>query len=310
MSRLTIVTYHYVRDLAASPFPRLAALDAAQFERQLDHIFGHYAVVGLPQVMAAISGVAALPEDACLLTFDDGYRDHATVAAPALARRGMTGTFYPAAAAVAERRLLDVNKIQFVLAVCADRAALRQELDRLIEEHRDETTPSLAELEANWHYPGRWDDADTVYVKRVLQQGLQPGLRDMLSKLLFRRHVSADEMAFADSLYLDTADMAAMMDAGMTFGSHGTRHQRLPLLDDETLEDDLTRALDFLLDAGVNCASGWSLCYPHGAQDARVRETARRLGCTMAVTTAPGVADLNTDDPLALPRRDTNELPQ
>ncbi len=309
MSRLTIVTYHYVRDLATSPFPRLAALDAARFERQLDHIAAHYAVVGLPQVMAAMSGVASLPQDACLLTFDDGYRDHATVAAPALARRGMTGVFYPAAAAVAERRLLEVNKIQFVLAVCADRISLRQELDRLIEEHRDEATPSLAELEAEWHHPGRWDDAETMYVKRVLQQGVQPGLRDMLTDCLFQRHVSADEAAFADTLYLDHADMTSMMDAGMTFGSHGTRHMRLPLLDDATLEDDLTHALDFLQAAGVDCASGWSLCYPHGAQDARVRETARRLGCTMAVTIAPGVADLDSDDPLALPRRDTNELP-
>lgn len=309
MSRLTIVTYHYVRDLASSPFPRLAALDAARFERQLDHIGEHYAVVGLPQVMTAIAGGMALPEHACLLTFDDGYRDHATVAAPALARRGMTGVFYPTAAAVAERRLLDVNKIQFVLAACADRAALRRELDHLIEEHRDAATPSLAELEAAWCHPGRWDDAETVYVKRLLQQGLQPGLRDMLTDCLFRRHVSADEASFADGLYLDAADMAAMMEAGMAFGSHGTRHQRLPLLDDETLEDDLSHALRFLQDAGVDCASGWSLCYPHGAQDARVRETARRLGCNMAVTIAAGVADLHTDNPLALPRRDTNELP-
>ena len=309
MSRLTIVTYHYVRDLEASPWPRLAALDAARFDRQLDHITGHFTVVGLPDVLAAIGGEKSLPENACLLTFDDGYRDHATVAAPALAERGLTGVFFPAAAAVAERRLLEVNKIHFILAACADRSALRKELNGLIEEHREETTPALRELEATWRHPGRWDDAETVYIKRLLQQGLQPALRDRLTGCLFRRHVSGDEAGFAEALYLDTTDMAAMMDAGMSFGSHGTRHQRLPLLDDATLHDDLARALVFLQDAGVDCASGWALCYPHGAQDERVRQVARRLGCVMAVTIAPGIADLAADDALALPRRDTNELP-
>lgn len=309
MNSLTIVTYHYVRDLAASAFPRLAACDAARFERQLDHIAGAYAVVGQDAVLEALDGGAPLPENACLLTFDDGYRDHADLCAPALARRGWSGVFFPTASSSGDRRLLEVNKIQFVLAACDDRAALRAELIALIEENRNAETPALAELDAAWHKPGRWDDADTTFVKRVLQQGLQPGLRDMLADILFTRHVSADEAAFAEGLYLGCDDIAAMADAGMAFGSHGARHIRMPLLDDETLADDLDRSLAFLAGAGIDLSGGWSLCYPHGAQDARVRAAAAARGCRLAVTIEPRRAEIGDDDPLALPRLDTNDLP-
>lgn len=309
MTALTIVTYHYVRDLAASAYPRLAACDSARFERQLDHIAAHHNVVGQDAVLAALDEARPLPQNPCLLTFDDGYRDHARVCAPALARRGWSGIFFPAASASGDRRLLEVNKIQFVLAANDDRAALRRELIALIGEHGDEGTPTVAELDAAWRKTGRWDDADTVFFKRVLQQGLQPGLRDMLADILFRRHVSQDEAGFADELYLDRADMAAMSAAGMAFGSHGSRHVRLPLLDDETLADDLDRSLDFLRGAGIDLAAGWSLCYPHGAQDARVRAVAAKRGCRLGVTIEARIATIGVDDPLALPRLDTNDLP-
>lgn len=306
---LTIVAYHYVRDVATSAFPRLAALDSARFERQLDHIAAHHIVVGIADVLKAVEEGVPLPEGACLLTFDDGYRDHALTAAPALARRGWSGLFFPSAAAVEERRLLEVNRIQFVVAACPDRGALRRELNTLIAGHGDADTPSVATLEERWLKPGRWDDADTVFVKRVLQQGLAPALRDRLSAMLFAEHVSGDEGDFADGLYLDGADMAAMTDAGMAFGSHGTRHERLTLLDDGALAEDLDGSIAFLARHGIDVRSGFTLCYPHGAHDARVRAAARARGCRLAVTVEPRVAIPGRDDPLALPRLDTNDLP-
>lgn len=306
---LTIVAYHYVRDLATSAFPRLAALDTARFERQLDHIAAQHTVVGVADVLKAVEEGAPLPEAACLLTFDDGYRDHAETVAPALAQRGWSGLFFPSAAAVEERRLLEVNRIQFVVAACADRAALRRTLCALIAEYGDEATPSIAALEERWLRPGRWDDAETVFVKRVLQQGLAPVLRDRLSAMLFAEHVSSDEGDFADGLYLDGTDMAAMMDAGMAFGSHGTRHERLTLLSDDELADDLDSSIAFLARHGIDVRSGFTLCYPHGAHDERVRAAARTGGCRLAVTVEPRVAIPGRDDPLALPRLDTNDLP-
>ena len=39
---LTIVMYHYVRPIAASPWPGIKGIETARFESQLDHIQAHY----------------------------------------------------------------------------------------------------------------------------------------------------------------------------------------------------------------------------------------------------------------------------
>lgn len=306
---LTIVAYHYVRDLAQTRFPKLAALDRAKFERQLDHIAGTYHVVGPRDLQSAVDGGPPLPEQACLLTFDDGYRDHVETVMPALVRRGWSGLFFPSADAVVNRALLDVNAIQFVVAANDDRSRLADELSGLIEEFREETTPSTQALRDAWFAPGRWDDAPTRFVKAVLQQGLPAEQRQTLIAELFRRHVSDDPHAFADGLYLDRDDLHRMLDAGMALGSHGACHRRMTTLDDDALHADLAASLALLADCGVETEAGWTLCYPHGAHDERVRTIAGAMGCRMAVTVESRLADLRTDDPLALPRFDTNDLP-
>ena len=56
-----------------------------------------------------------LPANACLLTFDDGYRDHFEIVFPRLVGRGAgRGSSFPVARAARDHEVLDVNKIQFV----------------------------------------------------------------------------------------------------------------------------------------------------------------------------------------------------
>lgn len=306
---LTIVAYHYVRNLGASRFPKLAARDQAAFERQLDYLARHYQIIGLDDLRACLDDGNALPENACMLTFDDGYRDHVDVAMPALARRGWTGVFFPSANAVVQRHLLDVNAIQFVIAAIDDRATLAAELCDMIEAVRDDATPSLDKLRTDWFAPGRWDDAPTRFIKGVLQQGLPSAQRQYLIAQLFHRHVSEDSVAFADDLYLDQDGLDRLLDAGMCLGSHGACHHRMTCLEDDALEADLITSLAMLEQTGVDIANGWALCYPHGAQDDRVTAMARSLGCRIGVTVEPRLADVSQENPLTLPRLDTNNLP-
>src|SRR5918995_1560959 len=64
------------------------------------------------------------PDDACVLTFDDGLVEHLATVAPALERRGLTGVFCPPGRAVVERVPLDVQRTQFLLAATRDHEAL------------------------------------------------------------------------------------------------------------------------------------------------------------------------------------------
>ena len=61
---LSIVMYHYVRDLARSRYPGIKGRDLAAFRRQLDHIARHYTVVTAAAVIEAAQGGEPLPTNA------------------------------------------------------------------------------------------------------------------------------------------------------------------------------------------------------------------------------------------------------
>src|SRR3712207_4663931 len=115
---LTIVMYHYVRDRAS-----VHARTVAELEAQLDFVARTHEVVRVADVAAR-----AWPPNGCLLTFDDGLREHLETVAPALEARGLTGCFCVPAQPVLERRVLDVQKTQWLLGTVPDHRALGDRL--------------------------------------------------------------------------------------------------------------------------------------------------------------------------------------
>ena len=307
---LTIVMYHYVRDLANSRYPAIKARTVEEFRGQLDHIGRHYQVVTAAEVAAAARGEEALPDNACWLTFDDGYADHYDNVLPLLAARGWQGSFFVPARPVLEGRLLDVNKIHFLLAATGDPDRLVEELRREVEAARERG----AELRTWDDYVAAYmgechlDTPQVLFVKLMLQMGLPEDVRAPICDALFARFVTADEAAFAAELYMSQDQIRAMAAAGMCIGSHGHGHYWLSTLSRVAQAEDIDRSLEFLGGLGVPLAD-WVMCYPYGDYDGDTLELVKARGGALGVTTKSGVADLATDSPLELPRVDTIELP-
>jgi peptidoglycan/xylan/chitin deacetylase (PgdA/CDA1 family) len=281
---LTIVMYHYVRDGA-----RVHARTVPELERQLDHVAERYECVGIDDLSRA------WPANGCLLTFDDGLVEHLDVVAPALEQRGLRGVFCPPGRAVVERVPLDVQKTQFLLAATDDHRALG---DRILASADDpdrlwaENTP-----------PHRYDPPETVFVKRALQEGLPEARRREVLDALFREHVTEDERAFADELYLTLDGCRELVRRGHDVVGHGWEHRRLGLLDEPAQRTDLRRTREFVADVGGASA----LCYPYGSRNDTTLSLLRELGFTVGLTTEPRRATPD-DDLLELPRIDTNDL--
>ncbi len=116
MSRCAIVMYHYVRDLKYSRYPDIKGLDYFLFKEQLQFLKKNFTVVKVEDIIAAYDLGDKLPDNAVLLTFDDGYIDNFMYAFPMLAQFKMQGVFYIPGKTFRENVLLDVNKIHFILA--------------------------------------------------------------------------------------------------------------------------------------------------------------------------------------------------
>ena len=303
---VAIVMYHYVRPIAGSPWPGIRGREVTEFAGQLAWLRRNRTLVGMEDVVAAWTAGAGLPDDAALLTFDDGLRDHHAHVLPLLVEAGVTAAFFPPSGPLAEPGVLDVHRIQFVLAAGADPDVLAAELDAAIAARGLGDVTALRERFA---HPSRWDPAGTVYVKRVLQRGLPAAARHELTGDLFARFVTADEVGFAAELYCGPAELRELVEAGMHLGSHTHSHGWLTDLDADGVRDELTRSLVPLREAGVDVEAGWTLSYPYGGHDDTTVAVARELGCTAAVTIEVREAVPGVDDALRLPRLNTNDLP-
>ena len=84
MCKLYIAMYHYTRDLQHSRYPLIKGLDESLFRKQLEFMKNNFNIVRMEYVIEAVKENGTLPENALLLTFDDGYIDNYTVAFPIL----------------------------------------------------------------------------------------------------------------------------------------------------------------------------------------------------------------------------------
>lgn len=311
MSELTIVMYHYVRDLRTSAFPRIKGLDFSLFRRQLDFLQAKYTFFSIEDLTAYIKTSTLPPDNACWLTFDDGYRDHYEYVFPELVSRGIEGAFFPSVKPVTEREMLDVNKIHFILASVDDVSVIVKEL-RLLYLNNDLSEHTGRSFDDYWTElakPGRFDSADVRFVKYMLQYALPENWRCLFSDILFKKYVSKDVYTFADDLYMSSMHLSEMVQAGMYVGSHGYRHLWLSKETHQTQLEEIKKALAFLESVGAP-TDDWVMCYPHGEYNGETLKILRDEGCLAGLTIKVGVADLQHHPHLELPRLDTNDLPK
>jgi peptidoglycan/xylan/chitin deacetylase (PgdA/CDA1 family) len=293
---LTVVMYHYVRDLKGSSYPRIKGRALCDFEGQLRYLVHNYQMITVEQLLSS----EPLPPNAALLTFDDGFSDHYLNVFPLLVDAGIQGLFFPPAMPIVENKVLDVHKIHFILAAVED-------VKPILERMRVAVGPRFATYYAQYAQPSRFDPAPIIFIKRMLQVVLPEEQRAAIVHSLFQKFVTADESAFASELYMSAEQLKCMHRNGMYIGSHGYRHLwmgKLPM-EDQAIEID--RSLYFLRSLGID-TSRWIMSYPYGDSNDSLVSMLKSRGCAAAFSTEVGVAE-ERECLFHLPRLDTNDLP-
>lgn len=311
---LTVVMYHYVRDLKHSRYPNIKGMDIALFKEQIAYLKKHYNFVTVEEVIDTFSNKAQLPKHPVLLTFDDAYSDHFTYVFPILEKEKIQGAFYPPVKAVTEHTVLDVNKIHFILASTPEEKIpnLLHEIKNLLDKYRDEyDLLSFEDYFNELAIANRFDCKEVVFVKRLLQVKLNECLRKIMTDVLFQKIVGMDEAAFSRELYMSMDQIRCMVDCGMHIGSHGYDHYWLGSLSKEKQEFEIKKSIEFIASVGGDI-NNWSICYPYGNYNNDTIELLKENGCKLGLTTKVDLASFGEggDAVFKLPRLDTNDLPK
>jgi len=261
--RLVVLMYHGVVERALEPFC-WHQLPLGHFRAQIAWVARRFTVLPLDEALTRLAA-GTLPEHACALTFDDGYRN-LTLAEPVLAALGLPATVFLPTGAVGRGELLWPDRAWLALAADgADDARVARTLDALKALPRVEKDAALAGIEA--------------------------------------RAGAIDATSAAPFALLDWEEARAMLGRGVfSFGPHSTAHEILSRCDDAEVRAQVSGSVLAIrehlgLDAQV-------FAYPNGrAQDfdARTRAAVTAAGVRWALSTEDGRNGPRAD-PLALRR--------
>jgi len=229
---------------------------------------------------------------------------------PLLLENKVQGLFFPPAGPARDGRTLDVNKIHFVLAACEDKRLIISAIFQFLDKNREAFgLADNRDYYSEHAVANRFDIEEVVFIKRMLQKVLPEPLRNKIVDDLFKTFVTADERAFAAELYMSADQLRVMVENGMYIGSHGYDHYWLDSLASPIQTEEITKSLAFLAEIGAT-VDKWLFCYPYGAYDDSLLGILRDKGCIGGFTTRVGIANLARDEPLLLPRLDTNDMPK
>jgi peptidoglycan/xylan/chitin deacetylase (PgdA/CDA1 family) len=304
---LYVATYHYVRDLPRTRFPHIKGMLLDDFRLQVKSLPGVFEMATLNSALEFMTGRYRPKRNLCLMTFDDGLKEHYAQVTPILAERGIQGIFFPITSCVENHIVAPVHMNHFLLAALGFqqyRATFVEALHECDLSACDEMT--VDEAVARRTYP--LDDTETAGFKYLFNFLLPPSQRDRVVKRLFAKWIG-EESDFAVDLYLTWAEAREMQRIGMVIGGHSHTHRPLARLEASELALDLGCGWG-LMRANLESQDLWPFSYPYGKADSyddRVIETLRRLGFCCSFCTENGM-NLPGADLFAIHRVDCKQI--
>ena len=231
------------------------------FQRHLADIGRHFRPVTLRDYVATLEGRSTLPPNTCLITFDDGYRDFAEHALPALERHSMPCVLFATVEQACGDQPLAPPDAWYAILVAA--------------------TPPIGDL-ASWVHGPRTKE------HHYAPPSQQPKLRAQLARAL---DVRAAETGLGRCLYLNEMELRGLEGRGVALGGHGATHLAFTTLPDSDLAANL-QACRAWLDR-IAPASPATVAYPYGKADDRVARAAADAAFRAGFTVLPcdGKAD-------------------
>ena len=305
-SNIYIVMYHYVREIKNSKFPNIKGLEFSNFKKQINYFIKNFNIISNADLIEILETKKIPKKKSIFLTFDDGYKDHWEYVFPYLYKKKIPGCFYPPVQVIKKKKVLDVNKIHFIL----DREQNREKILNLIFEYMKKYLNKDKDFFnfKNINLKSRYDDKKTTLIKRLLQNHLPQRYRQKITDKIFEKILNIRESEFAQKLYMNSSQIKEMYKNNMGFGSHGDNHIWWQYLSYENQVKEIKKSINFFKKNKIY-DDNFSVCFPYGSYNLDTVKILKNFNIKFALTTQLGSLNKNNiKKKFHLPRYDTNDF--
>lgn len=280
-----VLLYHRVGGVGPDPHHINARADV--FERHLQWLSSECAVLGLTELVEG-AGHSRLPPRAIAITFDDGYLDTLTTAAPMLRARKLPATCFVATADLDDAHVFWWDRLAAVLLGEGSRPG--------------SLSIELPEGPTTWQTTSA---GDRLFAHQCIYHAIvalpSPARRRVLSQLdAWAPGARSDEACRR----MNGEQLRALSGHGVAIGAHTVHHPQLPTLDYAAQVREIADSRAAL--ERVSGAPVTQLAYPFGAFDDTTAAAAVEAGMTGAFTCEPRILSAS-DSRHRLPRLDPQE---
>jgi len=246
------------------------------FDAQLSFLARHYNVISLARLLQHLNSGNSLPARTVAITFDDGWRDNYTYAFPLLKKHNLPATVFLTANYVGTLNVFWPELVIWYLSGIEDLLALTAP-DPMFDAASRFSTLFRSVMAASG--PKRLDLLEQL-INRMKE--LAPETRAAILAGLEALYSRSGRTRNSVRVVLDWNEIAEMQTGGISFGSHGTTHELLTLIDRRHREEELVSSR-MLLESQLGTVIDM-LAYPNGAFDDEVKLLAARCGYSCAVS--------------------------
>jgi peptidoglycan/xylan/chitin deacetylase (PgdA/CDA1 family) len=273
-ANIQFLAYHRVSDASDSFLPPMSI---TMFETQMTYLATHYNVLNLDEAVERIKA-QDVPDDAVVVTFDDGYADNYIHAFPILKRLSLPATIFLSTDVIGTGRVLWHDQVF---------SALSKSKVPLIEGFpENESRFSLETLQDK----RRAQDSISLYFRSLDVPRRCHEINRLFGLLDFSMNLETSRV------YLDWSEVKAMHSHGIGFGSHTVTHPILSLLSEAEAREEVLESKRFMENMlGVRVKA---FAYPSGrSQDfsETTKALLRESGYEYAVSMIHGTNSVGAD---------------
>jgi peptidoglycan/xylan/chitin deacetylase (PgdA/CDA1 family) len=305
-SNIYVVMYHYVRDIKKSKYPNIKGLEFKDFKKQIKFFLKKFNILNNDDFIDIIETGKLPKKKSIFLTFDDGYADHWNFVFPYLKKNKISGNFYCPIDVIKNKKVLDVNKIHFILEKEENTKKILDFIFKCTKKYMNKSVDNLSLEKINTY--DDWDNKETVLIKRLLQTHLPLRIRNKIINKLFSIIIDESEAEFASKLYMNKNNLVEMYKNKMTIGSHGVNHYWWKDLNYNNQLNEIEGSIKYFKKNKIY-NNNFSVCYPYGSYNRDSLKILKKLGIKFALTTKIGTINKkNIIKNFEYPRFDTNEF--
>ncbi|MEW6418492.1 MAG: polysaccharide deacetylase family protein [Nitrospirota bacterium] len=277
-SSLTILTYHRITD---EPDPEDSLIVSLRsFEHQIIFLKRHYNVIPGEELAEIIKNGRSFPEKACLITFDDGWRDNYTHAFPVLRAHGVPALIFISTDFIGTHNTFWHERLLKVLTNIPSHTPMSkyENIFKKLPEGLSEKIVRILKMPVEHRRPGinaliedlkKFDLAQISQINRSLE---------VISDL----RVSEESPTML--LWEDVEEMSMN---NISFGSHTKSHPILTQISDRQIKEELIESKGIIEDRLRKPVH--FLCYPNGNYNEAILKMTEEAGYLAGFSCIPGI---------------------